>query len=465
MAVSAKSRRSLVAVAATLLAGCVAGPDFKAPDAPRVGSYTGADPQRWSRQGFVPAALHPRWWTDFNVPALDDMVDEALRRHPSIAGARAAVEEAHAATVSTRAAVQPRLSLGFVAARGNDLDRSTHVASERSIGPNLAWSPDINGAVARRVERSRALEEERRANERAAALALATDVAVRTIDMAAAADRREAVSEIVAIDESLAQMARRAWQSGRTAQVEMFEAEQRIAADRVELASAEHDGATLRQALALLTGRLPGEWLPPPVRLDAFTLPRDLPLSLPSDLVRQRPDLVAAEARLHAASASIGIASSDLYPNVTLDSGWTLAASPAVVAGGGQGVWSLAATLLAPVFDGQDRQARKQAAVAAYAGQLADYRSAVLDAFGDVASAMQALERDAVVASAHDAAWEAASGRARAVCLGHEAGRFALGDCLLARRDLLRARIAAHEAAARRLEDSARWFAAMGMSA
>ncbi|HEY8974998.1 MAG TPA: TolC family protein, partial [Burkholderiaceae bacterium] len=383
-------------------------------------------------------------------------------RHPSIASARAASQQAHAVTVVARAAVQPRLSVGFVAARGNDLDASTHVSSERSIGPNLAWSPDINGAVARRVERAKALEDEQRANESAAALALATEVVVDSIAMAAADERRQAMSAIVAIDESLAEMARRAWRAGRSAQVDVFAAEQRVASDRVALASIEHDASATRQALALLTGRLPGEWLPASIALDDFALPRDLPLRLPSELVRQRPDLLAAEARLHAASASIGIASSGLYPNVTLDSGWTLAASPAAVVGGGQGVWSLAATLLAPVFDGQDRQARKQAAVAAYAGQLGEYRAAVLQAFGEVAAAMQALERDAITAPAAGLAWEAADRAANAACLSHRAGRSALSECLLARREEHLGRITRSEAAAGRLADSARWFAAMG---
>jgi len=257
-------------------------------------------------------------------------------------------------------------------------------------------------------------------------------------------------------------MARQARRAGRVAYVEVLVAEESVEVDRAELASSELAYATARQALALLTGRLPGEWLPPPVRLDAFALPRDLPLSLPSDLVRRRPDLLAAQARLHAASASIGIASSDLYPNVTLDSGWTIAASPAAAVGGGQGVWSLAATLLAPVFDGQDRQARKQAAVTAFAGQLAAYRGAVLDAFGDVASAMQALERDATAAPAREAAWAAASRFEQGQCLGHRWGRTPLADCLVAQRDLQRARTARGDALARRLVDSARWFAAMG---
>jgi NodT family efflux transporter outer membrane factor (OMF) lipoprotein len=358
--------------------------------------------------------------------------------------------------------VPPRLSIGVVAARGNDLDSSTHVSSERSIGPSLAWSPDVNGAVARRVERARALEDEQRANEGAAALALQTDVAVGAVAMAAANERRDAMSEVVALDEALARLARIAWETGRGARIDVLVAERRVEADRIALASIEHDSAVACQALAVLTGRLPGEWSPPPIRLAAFTLPHDLPLSLPSELVRRRPDLRAAEARLHAASAAIGIASSDLYPNVTLDSGWTLAASPAAVVGGGQGVWSLAATLLAPVFDGQDHQARKQAAVAAYARQLEDYQAAVLDAFGNVAGAMQALERDAASSPAHDAAWEAASRAEDAVCRGQRAGRTPLSDCLLARRDLQLARIVRGDATAQRLVDSARWFAAMG---
>jgi len=355
------------------------------------------------------------------------------------------------------------LSLGLAAARGNDLDNgASHVSSERTFGPALSWSPDLSGAAARRQERAQALLDEQGARRDGAELDLATAVIVQAIALAAAHDGLQAAREADEASARALALAELALAAGKGTQADVRAAQRQLADDEARVARLEATEADARHALATLTGRFPGEWSPPALGLDAMTLPRALPLRVPSELVRARPDLRAAEARLHAASAGIGVVSSGLYPSVTLDSGWTVAAAPATLANGGQAVWSLAATLLAPVFDGRVLAAQKHAAVAAYAAQLADYRAAVLAAFGDVADAMGRLERDAAVVQAHEDGVRAADAATAAACESRRAGRAALAPCLQAGRERALARVAQAEARGERLADSARWFAAMG---
>jgi NodT family efflux transporter outer membrane factor (OMF) lipoprotein len=218
-----------------------------------------------------------------------------------------------------------------------------------------------------------------------------------------------------------------------------------------------------RDALAVLIGRTAGEAVMPTLDLSRLVLPEQLPLALPSELVRQRPDIAAAEAQLHAASAAIGVATAQLYPSVTLTAGWTVqGSSGAALLGGGSSLWSLAAGLLAPIFSGGTLEAQRDAAVDAYAAELAIYRQTVLQAFGTVADVLQSLEHAGAAVQAQRTALDTAQTVLDLTQQAYEAGQVTFLQILVAQRLYQQARQGYVAAKAQRYVDTAQFFIAMG---
>jgi NodT family efflux transporter outer membrane factor (OMF) lipoprotein len=218
-----------------------------------------------------------------------------------------------------------------------------------------------------------------------------------------------------------------------------------------------------KHALAVLLGRAPGDWSPPNFDLAALALPKQLPVSMPSELVHQRPDIQAAEAQLHAASAQIGIATARLYPAITLSAGLSFTAldlgqmfNPAGL------VWSIAAGLTQPIFDGGTRQADRRAALAAFKASAADYQQTVLQAFGQVADILQALTHDAHLLAAQQRALDLASEAVRLQRISYERGGTGILDLLDAERQRQQALLGYVRAEVQRYQDTIALLVAMG---
>jgi NodT family efflux transporter outer membrane factor (OMF) lipoprotein len=218
-----------------------------------------------------------------------------------------------------------------------------------------------------------------------------------------------------------------------------------------------------KHALAVLVGRAPGDWSPPDFDLNALTLPDRLPVSLPSELVHQRPDILAAESQLHAASAQIGIATARLYPSITLSAGVSDAAlipgqlfSPSGLA------WSVAAGLTQPIFDGGMRQAERRAALASFRASAADYQQTVLQAFGQVADILQALTHDAQLLAAQRRALDTASESVRLQRINYGRGGTGILDLLDAQRQYQQALLGYVRVEAQRYQDTTQLLVAMG---
>ena len=218
-----------------------------------------------------------------------------------------------------------------------------------------------------------------------------------------------------------------------------------------------------KHALAVLLGRAPGDWSPPDFKLAALTLPRQLPVSLPSELVHQRPDIQAAEAQLHAASGQIGVATAQLYPSITLSGGVSAAAldpghlfSPAGL------VWSIAAGLTQPIFDGGLRQAERRAALASLKASAADYQQTVLQAFGQVADILQALTHDADLLAAQRRALDTASESVRLQRINYGNGGIGILNLLDAQHQYQQALLGYVRADAQRYQDTIQLLIAMG---
>jgi len=233
--------------------------------------------------------------------------------------------------------------------------------------------------------------------------------------------------------------------------------------DRTLLPPLRQQLSVARHALAILVGQPPAEWSAPKFDLDRFTLPRELPLSLPSELVHDRPDIMAAEAQLHAASATIGVATANLYPQITLS---VSVGQQALTLGhffeAGSNIWSLAGGLTAPIFHGGTLEAERQGAIDAYRASLANYEQTVLTSFGQVADVLQALTHDAEELVAQRHALEAADASLSLTRLSYSAGNVGVIQVLDAQRLHEQARLGYVRAEAQRFQDTAQLYLALG---
>jgi NodT family efflux transporter outer membrane factor (OMF) lipoprotein len=215
--------------------------------------------------------------------------------------------------------------------------------------------------------------------------------------------------------------------------------------------------------LSVLAGKAPSEWQPPDFDFSSLALPQDLPVRLPSQLVRERPDILAAEAGLHAASAAIGVATAGLYPDVSLSASWAQeAARMGSLFDSASGVWSVAAGLTAPLFHGGTLEAQRQATVDAFAAELGVYRQTVLQAFGQVADVLRALQHDALLLDAEETALAAAQASYDLAQQSYQAGQASFLQVLDAQRLLAQAQLGYAKAKSQRYLDTAQLFAAMG---
>jgi NodT family efflux transporter outer membrane factor (OMF) lipoprotein len=244
---------------------------------------------------------------------------------------------------------------------------------------------------------------------------------------------------------------------------DVVSAETQLAEDETLLPAYELQLSAAKHALAVLVGRPPGDWSAPDFDLSAFLLPTRLPLTIPSQLVRQRPDIQAAEAQLHAASAEIGIATAQLYPSISLSGGITSSALQAHELFNPAGlVWSIAAGLTEPVFDGGMRRAQRRAALAAFKASAADYQQTVLAAFEQVADVLQALASDTRLLSAQQHALDLATESVRLQRISYTRGGTGLINLLYAQRQYQQALLGYSRAQAKRYQDTTQLLVAMG---
>jgi len=452
-----------------LLAACAAGPDYVRPPTPQTDRFTQADPRVIQSGPDLPeqavrpgAAIPPRWWEAFGSLELDDIVGRALRNSPTVDSARAALAQARHELEAARGVQAPQLTLSVAAQRGR-ADGGSRIGNQFSAGPSIDWNADVSGGQRRRVEQSRALVDYQRAQGRAARLSLVGSTVLQVISIAAVDEQIAAVEDILAADEQNLVLVTLSEEAGKSAQLDVLTARSQLESDRALLPVLRQQAAAGRHALAVLVAETPAAWSPPVIPLRTLAVPRELPLSVPSDWLAQRPDIEAAEAQLRVANAGVGIAASALYPSFTLDAGWTATGhTPGALFDGASTPWTLAASLLAPVLDGGTLRARRDAAVDAYAVQLAAYRQTVLQAFAQVADVLEQSRNDGALLEAETRAFDTAAATLNLTREGYSAGQSSLVQLLEAQRLYQQARLGRARALGQRYADCAQWFIAMG---
>jgi NodT family efflux transporter outer membrane factor (OMF) lipoprotein len=453
------------------LAGCVAGPNFAAPSAPTVETYTAAPLPNLSGGGASSDSEPPSpapWWAPLDAPRLDTTIRQALAANRTLEAARSSLAEARAFSDASEAGRYPHVDLD--ASAGRQKYGAAFLGPDRlppfsyfSIGPAVSYSFDFAGGVRRTIEQQRALTDYQQCQLEAAALSVSGNVAMQALSAAAARAQIDNLEVLLEEDRSNLKLVQDSFAEGEATRVDLLNAQSQLANDETLLPPLRRDLSFAAHALALLVGRPPAEWNAPDFGLEEFNLPARLPLSLPSELVHRRPDILAAEAQLHAATAALGVATANLYPQISLTGSASLQANTlhalfdASAAAGG-----LAGSLTAPLFDHGALRAKQRAAQEAMRASLANYEQVVLSSFTQVADALEALDHDQELLTSEQSAVAIAAQNLALTRESYSAGNSGVLQVLEAQRQNQQARIGWVRAQSQRLQDTVQLLLAVG---
>jgi NodT family efflux transporter outer membrane factor (OMF) lipoprotein len=480
---SLSSRRPLwVALAAPLLAtGCVVGPNFHTPAPPAVSRYTPNAPQTTAAtpgvaggeaQYFVSGADIPaEWWALFHSKELNALVEQALAHNADLKAAEAALLVAHESTLAQRGNYLPKVTAGVSVTREKDPSGTLAAVPSNNavlytlITPQLSvsYTPDVFGLNKRTVESLAAQEQASRYQMIAVDITLTANVAAAVIQKASLDDQIDATNELIGINRQMLSLLQYQHSKGYAAGPD-------VAAQQAQLEQLEASLPPLLKQreqqdhlLAVLTGRFPSQQPDHRFTLASLTLPSDLPLSLPSVIVAQRPDVLQAEANMHSASAQIGVATANRLPNISLSgNAGSNALAIGQLFGPGTGFWNIGAVLLAPIFEGGTLLHQQRGARAAYQQAAEQYRGTVLAAFQNVADTLSALEHDAQGLKSTAAATDAAKTSLDLSRLRYKDGYDSYLAVLNAEQTYQQQRLSLVQAQAARFADTAALFQALG---
>ncbi|MHC8332514.1 efflux transporter outer membrane subunit [Pseudomonas sp. LB3P25] len=461
-------RTKVGAVSALMfLSACTVGPDFEAPADSTSQHYDQQAEQRLGENGNTSGKQHidlgkkvnGDWWSAFHSPKLDSVVRRAIDGNLELVAADATIRQAASSVAAAEGALSPQVGLGAAAVRSRTHNGPEPVVSNfYSVGPQVAFDLDAFGGIKREVEQQQAFTDLQKHRYEAAYLTLTGDVTSQAILVASASAQMVAVEKLLANDAKNLDLVRRAHISGATTQIDVSLAETQLAQDRTLLPPLAQQRDSARHALSILTGKGPGDWLPPDFALDEFVLPPNVPVSLPSEMAHDRPDILQAESQMHMASAAVGVATASLYPHIELSASLAQAAS----GNGGAALWGFAAGLTAPIFSGGTLEAERQAAVDGYKATLAGYQLTVIKSFGQVADTLQAINHDAEEKLAQDDALRAAETSFRLNQQAYAQGENSILQVLEAERAYERALLGQIRVTTAQYLDTVRLFVALG---
>jgi NodT family efflux transporter outer membrane factor (OMF) lipoprotein len=468
----------LPAVAVLSAGGCAVGPDFRRPAAPAVAAYVpGPPPPALLAAGGAGQRLQPgsevpsEWWRAFGSPALDALVEEARRANPDLAAAEATLSAARELAAAQRGAFWPQLGVGGSALRGRDatgvvqgtLQSGQPVYTLYNAQATVSFVPDLFGANRRQVESLAAAADRSAAARDAAWLTLTGNVVTAAVQSAGIAAQIDATERLLRLQREALEILRRKLSLGAIPEADVVAQQAALAQAEATLPALARQREQARHLLAVLTGRLPAEAPAVAITLDGLTPPAEVPLGVPAELVRRRPDVRAAEAALHQATAEVGVADAALLPELSLAG---LIGATATGTGdlfrAGTRFWSGSATLTQALFEGGALVHRRRAAVANLDAAGAQYRSAVLAGFRDVADALRALEADVATEEAVDREAVAAEQSLAIARRQLELGAVSYLQLVSAEQTALQASIGRLQARAARLADTAALFQALG---
>jgi NodT family efflux transporter outer membrane factor (OMF) lipoprotein len=477
----AASCRPAAAAALSLLAlsACAVGPDFAVPPAPPVDSYTpegrpattvSASVAAGAAQAFAMGRDIPgEWWKVFHSKEIDDLVGEALLANPSLQAAQAALWQAKENLYAQQGKLLPSLDANASATRQQFSPAEFGQAGAPAIfnlfqaTVNVSYAPDVFGGQRRQIEATAALADYQRFELEATYLTLTANVVTAAVQEASLRGQIAATNDIIKAETDQLDVVQHQFEVGAAARTDVLTQQSEVATSQATLPPLQKQLEQQQHVLLALIGRFPSEARRDHLTLAAFRLPTKLPVSLPSQLVEQRPDVRAAEAQLHQASAQVGVAIANRLPqfNLTGDYG-SSALSTATLFTPGTIVWSAAASGTQPIFHGFQLLHLQRAAEAGYDQADAQYRNTVLAAFQNVADALRALQLDAATLKAQEGAVRAASATLDLSRSQYKLGAITYVILLNAQRSYQQAVLALVQAQAARYADTAALFQALG---
>jgi NodT family efflux transporter outer membrane factor (OMF) lipoprotein len=489
------------AVRATLalslaLSACAVGPNFKPPAKPETNAYTreplasetqstavaGGEPQRFRFGAELPA----QWWRLFESPQLDALIEAGISTYPSIKAQQAALRQARDSVRAQQGVFFPQVSGSVSQLR--EKESTASITTQTSLAPganglsgtipedfpllytsiytagvSVSYTFDIFGGERRALENVQAQADQARYQLEASYLTLTSNIAATAIQMASVREQIAATHEIIALEEKQLNLIQRQFDIGSRARADVLQQQSNLATVRATLPGLQQQLSVADHQLAVLVGRFPHDAEPVEFQLSSLKLPQDLPVSLPSALVEQRPDIKAQEMAMRQASALIGVATANMLPQLTLQaSTGDESALLQTWISSSASVWSLATNLAQPIFEGGTLRAKRRAAIDAYDQASAQYRLTVLNAFQNVADSLTALENDALAVSAQFDAQTAAKASLDLIQRQYDAGAVGYVSLLTAQQTYQQARIAYVQAVAHRYTDTVTLFQALG---
>ncbi len=467
-------RPYLCAFFGLLLAGCAVGPDFKRPLPPTADHYNyGGDPKQTTEVGGVTQRFQEgvgpvaNWWQLFHSKELDAAVTQGLQENPGVQAAQASLKQSQDNLRAGYGVFYPQLNAAFSA----DREKSSPAAFGNSgqgkaftlttLTATLSYSLDIFGGEHRAVE-SLAAQVDQQQNIKLGTYLILTGNIVNTLIATAGYQTEiDELERLIALQKEQITIAQKQYQAGLIVYRNELDLRVQLEAFQALLPPLRQRLTQSQNLLATLEGKSPAEWQSPHLLLTDFALPNDLPLSLPSALVRQRPDILAAEAQLHVASADIGVARAAMFPSFNLNATYGLAGS-SLSKLLDSNIWGLGLSAAAPILNGGELSARHQAAIDAYEVSAANYKQTTLAAFEQVADSVRALEHDAELARTEAQAVADAELTSKLYRDNYEAGMVNYLQVLSAEIQYHVARINYFQIQAQQLQDTTALFISLG---
>jgi NodT family efflux transporter outer membrane factor (OMF) lipoprotein len=470
-----QAKPCLAILAASLLSACTLGPDFVPPTANTAPGYAapGDQPMPADQQLTLGKPADVQWWKQFQSPALNGLIEQAGSASRDLIAAKARLAQAQEQITVARAALLPQVNLGAAIGEQNyslglqnlqtPLTTVLPPFTYYALQPTASFPLDLFGGNKRALERARAVADYEIYQLKAATLTLYANIAAQAFRNAGARAQIANLKDVIAGDERNVSLVQTEVDAGSGTRAQLLTVQSQLATDRTLVPDFAQAEAISRHALAALSGQAVAGFTLPLLSLDDFTLPKEIPAGLPSELIHQRPDILAAEAQLHMASANIGIATANLYPQVTLNASLTRdALTPDRLFGSTPNLWTIAAGLTAPLFDAGRLSAQKRIAIQAYQAALADYQKTVLNAFAQIADNLQALANDAARVSAQEEAEQISSDALDLARRSFEAGNSGVLDVIDAERRYAEAKLGSSRAREARLQDTVQLYLALG---
>ena len=457
-----------------LLGACAVGPNFTRPSPPDTGGYLN-EPRSpvaadgGARQPGPGAVLAADWWRMFNSPQLDDAVRKAIAGNPTLQAAEASLRQAQDSLRAGRGVFFPQVGALLDASRQRSAPVEQGLATRGgvfnvvSLSGTVGYALDVFGGERRKVESLGAQADFQRNAALAAYLALSANVVNTGIARSAYAAQIRVTEQLIDLEAQQLRLAAVQVGAGTAAYSGMLEIRGLIASNRALLAPLRQRADQAGDLLALLEGVAPSQAALPEIEFADLAAPGDPPVSLPSDLVRQRPDILEAEAMMHVASANIGVATAAMFPSISLSGTYGAAAGSfsGLSAASGR-FWSIGPSVTVPLFQGGALWYGRKAAIDAFQESQAAYRQTVLAAFAQVADSLHALDHDAEALQAQADARRAADEALSLVNANYRAGLAAYSDVLAADVQAHMATIAWLSAAAQREQDTVALYVALG---